>query len=90
MLSCVIVLFQVNDGLTFRHTILQQAEVTSWDSTPCIIKPESCTSGASVVAWLKIGPNCPEWGGIGGSQESASTEGLAVQGRLSGTGMRYL
>ncbi len=78
-------MFQLFDGLTFDHTRAQQAEVTSWDNTPpCIIKPHSCTSGASVLAWLKIPSVCPNWGGIFGSNGNME-EGLVVACKNSGT-----
>ena len=80
-----LILFQLNYGLTFDHTLAQQAEVTSWDNTPpCIIKPHTCTNGTSVLAWLKMAPNCPSWGGIFGSVESGA-EGLIVVCENSGT-----
>ncbi len=64
--------------MTFDHTLAQQAEVTAWENIPpCIIKPESCNSGASVLAWVKMTPNCPNWGGIFGSQGNME-EGLVV------------
>ncbi len=78
-------MFQLYDGLTFDHTLAQQAEVTYWDNTPpCIIKPQSCSNGASVLAWLKMAPNCPGGGGIFGSQGNME-EGLMVACKNSGT-----
>ena len=83
--------FQETYGFTFDHSAMQFAEVTSWDTTPCIIHPASCGSGASVLLWVKVHANCPSWGGILGSQgdsgiPQSDTEGLVLASSGGGNG----
>ncbi len=82
------------DGLTFDNALNQWAEVTTWSgTTPCLTHPDTCGSGASVTAWVKLPADCPGWGGIFGSQGNAGTstedtEGLVVCCQSGGTGLK--
>ncbi len=78
--------------MTFDHTLSQWAEVTTWSgTTPCLTHPDTCGSGASLTAWVKMPADCPGWGGIFGSQGTAGsgdTEGLVVGCNAGGTGLK--
>ena len=77
-------------GLTFDGSLSQWAEVTGWSGPPpCLTHPDTCRSGASVLAWVKLTTSCSYPNGIFGTQGNAgtsNTDGLIVigQGATSG------
>ncbi len=84
-------------GLTFDAGSSQWVELNSWSGIPpCLTHPDSCTGGASVTAWIKLSPTCPNWGGIFGTQGHGATatddtEGLVVGcDGPSGLGLKYV
>ena len=80
--------------MTFDHTLSQWTEVTTWSgTTPCLTHPDTCTTGASVTAWVKMPADCPDYGGIFGSAGHAgtndpNTEGLMLGCDGGGTGLK--
>ena len=82
------------DGVTFDGND-DLAVVSPWSgSTPCLIHPNDCTTGGSLLAWIKPSASCNSWGGIFGSQGNSGTtdtDGLVVAcDGGSGTGIKYV
>ena len=80
--------------MIFDNALSQWAELTTWSgTTPCLIRPDSCSSGASVTVWIKMAADCPNWSGIFGSRGNGgtgdgTTDGLAVACDGAGTGLK--
>ncbi len=72
------------------------AVVESWSETiPCLIHPDNCTVGGSLLAWIKPSSSCAHWMGLFGSQGKpgvgSDTDGVIVAcNGNDGTGFKYV
>ena len=79
--------FQDGNGLSFDGT----SEWVEVSTGSCLIHPDGCSTGASIMAWVKMESTCANWGGIFGAQGSSATdntEGMFAGCDSSGTGLK--
>ena len=76
-------------GVTFDSGLKQWVEVTGWSGPPpCLTHPDQCTTGASILAWVKIVSSCVFPNGILGTQgrtAGSETDGFIVICQGSGS-----
>ncbi len=77
--------------MEFDSDLSQWAEVSWSDTAPCLVHPDSCTGGATILAWITMASACTSQQGIFGSQGGGGitdTEGISVECMSSGRSVK--